>query len=67
MEASQVNGDDTASVRPSCGQGGSGYFTSVTMRIYQVCPLRSGPSDLWDLSLCGNPASQEICTHTGAP
>ena len=66
VEGSQASGYDKASLGPRCGQGGSGCFTSVTVRMDPSWPLRSSSCGFWGLSSCGNPTSQEICAHTGA-
>jgi len=57
---------ELSTLGPRCGQGGSGYFTSVTVRMDPSWPLRSSSCGFWGLSSCGNPTSQEICAHTGA-
>ena len=66
VEVSQASGNDKVSLWPSCGQGGSGYFTSVTGKMDLGCPLRSSSCGLGGLSSCGNPASQEICAQSCA-
>ena len=67
VEGSQASAYDKASLGPRCGEGGSGYFTWVPVRMDPSCPLRSSSCGLLGLSAWGNPASQEICAHTGAP
>ena len=63
VEGSQASAYDKTSLGPRCGEGGSGYFTWVSVRMDPSCPLRSSSCDLLDLSAWGNPASQETCAQ----
>ena len=63
VEGSQASAYDKASLHPRCGEGGSGYFTWVPVRMDPSCPLRSSSCGLLGLRACGNPASQETCAH----
>ena len=63
VEGSQASAYDKASLGPRCGEGGSGYFTWVPVRMDSSCPLRSSSCGLLGLRACGNPASQETCTQ----
>ena len=51
VEGSQASAYDKASLGPRCGEGGSGYFTWVPVRMDPSCPLRSSACGLLGLSV----------------
>ena len=51
VEGSQASAYDKASLGPRCGEGGSGYFTWVPVRMDPSCPLRSSSCGLLGLSV----------------